>query len=87
MLLQDHNYAVSQSPAKLKRCLWSAEDRVRQAKRTLYNANRRAKRAKLTVESLVADLKKQQLLTTESEERLKRYESMLICNTKTKPTA
>ncbi|RVE64489.1 hypothetical protein OJAV_G00126390 [Oryzias javanicus] len=74
----DHSYALSNSPNKVKARLQEALARVESLEREKLNAKVRERRAKKTVKSLLLDLKKMTLINDELKEKLEFYSDLQI---------
>jgi predicted nucleic acid-binding Zn-ribbon protein len=70
LFFQDHTYALQNSPAELKKRILEMERKLDQMRSKLCNVRKREKRAKTNLDSLLEDMKKQKLLTSECEEKL-----------------
>lgn len=75
---KDHPYSVQSSPKALKKRLLLAEAKVAVLRSKLRNSRKREKRAKMSMQELIANLKQQQLLTTECEQRLETFKGIYI---------
>ncbi|KAK0137651.1 DNA transposase THAP9 [Merluccius polli] len=74
----DHPYALSNSPTRLKARHSEALDRVERLEREKQNAKARERRAKKTVKSLLEDLNNNNLINEELKERLDFHSDLQI---------
>ncbi|KAM3869961.1 THAP domain-containing protein 6-like [Diretmus argenteus] len=74
----DHGYALPASPAALRTRLYEALARVESLEREKKNAMAREKRAKTTVNSLLGDLRENNLINEELKEKLELYSDLQV---------
>ena len=74
-VLQEHSYCF-ESDQHLKRKVFDLQDRISSLQKKARNAELRESRAKKTCSTYLAELKEKNLLTTELEEKLSRYQGV-----------
>uniref|UniRef100_W5LJE0 Si:ch73-130a3.4 n=1 Tax=Astyanax mexicanus TaxID=7994 RepID=W5LJE0_ASTMX len=73
LILQDHSYALPDSPTHLKARLREALRKMESLEREKLNAEARERRAQKTIKILLEDLKKKNLINEELKEKLDFY--------------